>query len=38
MLNQLISYLSIDTIYKIYKISKIGFKFHNGRGAIFIEI
>ncbi|MDF2596202.1 MAG: hypothetical protein K0R69_2543 [Clostridia bacterium] len=38
MLNKLISRLSIDTVCKMYKISKIGFKFHNGRGSIFIEM
>jgi len=38
MVNKIISGLSIHQATLIYKVFKIGFKFHNGQGSPFIEI
>jgi len=38
MFNKIIGSLSIKKATFIYKIFKVGFKFHNGQGFPFIEI
>lgn len=38
MVNKIISSLSVNKAVLIYKFFKVGFKFHNGQGAPFIEI
>ena len=38
MINKVISRLSINMVSVLYKYFKVGFKFHNGQGAPFIEI
>jgi hypothetical protein len=38
MVNKIISSLSVNKAVLIYKLFKVGFKFHNGQGAPFIEI
>ncbi len=38
MVNKIIGRLSVNRVAIIYKFFKVGFKFHNGKGAPFIEI
>lgn len=38
MLNRIISRLSIQKANMLYRIFKIGFKFHNGQPKVFIEM
>jgi hypothetical protein len=38
MVNKIICKLSVRQASVIYKIFKVGFKFHNGQGTAFIEI
>ena len=38
MFNKIIGKMSVNKAIFIYKFFKVGFKFHNGQGAPFIEL
>lgn len=38
MVNKIICCMSVNKVTLIYKLFKVGFKFHNGKGEAFIEI
>jgi hypothetical protein len=38
MVNKIIGSLSVNKAIIIYKLFKVGFKFHNGQGTLFVDL